>query len=121
MSENCIELESVRGSGGARYRVWWRGRVLLERSRDPEHEAARALPAMGVTGSLAIYWRGSSHPAMHLDIETAADLTVKEGQSRPRLTAWQPFPVGQQLTRRQTCPVARHSAKRDGAGVLAEI
>ena len=40
--------------GGYRYSVIFRGELLVDRSRDPECDAARALVAKGITGRLTI-------------------------------------------------------------------
>lgn len=122
MDKNSIELEAIRGSGSARYRVWWRGQILLQLSRDPEHDAARALLALGVTGSLTTFWPGSKIPAMRLVIETAACRTTKEGNARPRIARWEQFPTSNRRAHQQSYPVERQSAKRNVASVtLAEI
>jgi len=39
---------------GYRYSVLFQGELLLERSRDPECDAARALEARGITGKLTL-------------------------------------------------------------------
>lgn len=117
MDKNTIELEAIRCSGGARYRVWWQGRILLQRSRDPEHAAPRALLALGVAGRLTTYWRGSAIPSMRLDIETAAGQTTKEGNARRRITAWEQFPISQRQTHRQSRPVESLTAKACAAYV----
>jgi hypothetical protein len=63
---------------GRRWRVYFNGAVLIERARDPEHQAARALLAQGNTGPAeSWHWNGSA-AAMTLDIETAAGLTIRE-------------------------------------------
>jgi hypothetical protein len=41
-------------SAGYRYSVIFRGKLLVERSRDPECDAARALVAKGITGKLTM-------------------------------------------------------------------
>jgi hypothetical protein len=77
---------------GARYRVTDEdGRVLVASSRVPEFDAARALLAKGVTGRLEIWWASAAFPAMRLDIETAAGLTVVETDAGGlKMIKWKP-------------------------------
>lgn len=80
---------------GARYRVTREdGTTLIEGSRVPEHDACRALLAEGVTGKLAIWRKGKSHPDMFLDIERAAGRTVSEGKDGIAFRKWKPFDQG---------------------------
>jgi hypothetical protein len=78
------------GQAGARYQVTTEtGRVLVAGSRVPAFDAARALLAEGVTGRLEVWRPGGSHPAMILDIERAAGLTVAESERHgPRIARW---------------------------------
>jgi hypothetical protein len=86
-----IELTSY-GQAGARYRVTTEaGRVLVASSRTPALDAARALLAEGVTGRLQVWRPSGTSPAMNVDIERAATLTVLEGDRQgPRFGAWKP-------------------------------
>jgi hypothetical protein len=89
-----ITIEPVSlGARGERYRATYAGAVLVESSRNPEFDACRALLAQGITGRLETWWRGgSSFPAMILDIEGAARLTVGEtDKDGLRLVPWRPF------------------------------
>ena len=47
----------VGGKAGYLYSVIYEGRLIVERSRDPECDAARALIAKGVTGKLTMRWQ----------------------------------------------------------------
>jgi hypothetical protein len=69
---------------GYRYSVIFRGKLLVERSRDPECDAARALIAKGITGKLAMLDGKTGKPRTVIDIEKAARLTAEEGPSAPR-------------------------------------
>lgn len=81
---------------GARYRVETEdGTVLVERSRSPEFDACRVLAAQGLTGDVELWRRDGAGPAMVLDIEKAAKLTVSEGDFGLRVVEWAPMPVGQ--------------------------
>jgi hypothetical protein len=79
----------VGGRDGYRYSVIFDGKLLVDRSRDPERDAARALVAQGYTGKLTMLDGKTGIPRTIIDIEKAAKLTVKEGplrfaeQSRP--------------------------------------
>ena len=71
------------------YRVFRRedGISLVEHSRDPEHDACRALFANGVTGSLRTFRsEKSSTPNMIMDIERGAQRSVEETQRRGPVT-----------------------------------
>lgn len=73
------------------FSVTWRGRELL-RSRDPEHDAARALLAKGITGTLRVRWRGAAHDASRVDIERAARRSVRETRGEgPKFAPWKVF------------------------------
>jgi hypothetical protein len=72
-----VELTALAGVGRQHYRVTYRGAVLVERSRDPEFAACRALMAMRITGTLQTYRRGFLAPAMRMDIERGAKLSVE--------------------------------------------
>ena len=64
---------------GYRYAVLFSGRLIVENSRDPEHDAARALVAMGVTGKLTLCDGKSGRPRTIIpDIEQAAGFSMSE-------------------------------------------
>ena len=67
---------------GYRYSVIFRGKLLVERSRDAECDAARALVAKGITGNLTMLDGKTGKPLIH--IEKAALLTAEEGLNAPR-------------------------------------
>lgn len=60
------------------------GKLLVERSRDPECDAARALVAKGITGKLTMLDGETGKPRTIIDIEKAARLTAEEGPNAPR-------------------------------------
>jgi hypothetical protein len=68
--------------GNGRYSVLFDGKLLVEGSRDPECDAARALLAKGVTGQLTLCDGKTGRPRTVIDIEKAARLCVKEGPLR---------------------------------------
>ena len=68
--------------GGEVYSVIFEGKLLVERSSDPECDAARSLLAKGVTGKLTTLDGKTGRPRTIIDIERAARLCVKEGPLR---------------------------------------
>jgi hypothetical protein len=73
---------------GYRYSVIFEGKLLVERSRDPECDAARALLAMGITGQLTLLDGKTGKPRIIINIEKAARLRVEEGPNGPRFVKW---------------------------------
>jgi hypothetical protein len=74
----------VGGRDGYRYSVLFDGQLLVDHSRDPECEVARALLAKGITGKLTMLDGKSGRPRTIIDIEKAARLTVEETGDVPR-------------------------------------
>ena len=66
------------GEAGYVYSVVYDGKPLIERSRDPECEAARALIAKGITGELTLLDGKTGIPRTVINIEKAAKLRVAE-------------------------------------------
>lgn len=89
-----IELERMGCTArGDRWRVWFKGAVLIPSARDPEHEAGRALLALGYTGMVEVWHAGAVHPASRLDIERCATRTVAEtARHGPQFRTWRPHP-----------------------------
>ena len=82
------------GRRGQKYAVHWHGQIIVAASLDPEHDAARALLARGISGTMRTVDKAGV-VRMMLDIEKAAKLTVIEEDSRGlRVRAWMPFPAG---------------------------
>ena len=69
---------------GYRYSVVFRGQLLVEHSRDPECDAARALLAKGFTGKLTLLDGKTGKPRIIIDIEKAARLRTVETGNAPR-------------------------------------
>jgi len=88
-----IEIEACGlGHRGQLYRVHYAGAVLVESSRNPEFDGARALADKRITGRVEVWRRGCTSPAMRLDIEKAARLTVEEGDVEGlRFVRWRPL------------------------------
>ena len=68
----------VGGEAGYVYSVIYDGKLLVERSRDPECDAGRALLAKGITGKLTLLDGKTGKPRTVIDIEKAAKLRVAE-------------------------------------------
>lgn len=72
----------VGGRDGYRYSVLYDGKLLVERSRDPETDAARALLAKGITGKLTMLDGKTGKPRTVINIEKAAGIiTTEENRS----------------------------------------
>ena len=83
----------VGGRAGYLYSVIFEGKLIVDRSRDPECDAARALVAMGRTGKLTMLDGKTGCPRSIINIETAAKLATSEDQRRLRLVKWKPIPT----------------------------
>jgi hypothetical protein len=90
-----IEVQVIHYGGRVPiYLVMYAGEVLLEHW-NPEFEACRALLARGITGKLETWRPGGTYPALILDIQKAAKLTVEESDTvSVRIVPWKPFAVG---------------------------
>ena len=75
------------------YTVIFDGAVLLDGARDPEHDTARALVALGHTGRLTMWDARTDAHRSTVAIEAAAKMTVREDQRRMRLVKWKPMPT----------------------------
>ena len=74
--------------GGEVSSVIFRGKLLVERSKQPECDAARALLAKGITGKLTLLDGKTGKPRIVIDIEQLAHLTVEEGPNGPRFVKY---------------------------------
>jgi hypothetical protein len=72
----------VGGHDGYCYSVIQDGKLLVDRSRDPECDAARALVEKGITGKLTLLDGKTGKPRTIIDIVKAARLCTKEGPLR---------------------------------------
>src|SRR5262245_60970354 len=68
----------VGGRTGYVYSIIYDGHLLIERSRDPECDAARALLAKGLTGKLTLCDGETGMPRTIIDIQKAAGLMTSE-------------------------------------------
>jgi hypothetical protein len=77
-----IWIEAIGlGGRGQRYRVTHQGATLIESTRNPEFDSARALLAQGIVGEVEVWRHGAISPAMRFNVENAAKLTIEEGDS----------------------------------------
>ena len=86
-----ITIEPIDRRGN--YRVIYRSRVLVAKSRDPEFDAARILHSRGKTGKLISYVNGTR--SLTMDISWAAARMIIETSSRGPKTIlrkrWKPL------------------------------
>src|SRR5262245_18623402 len=73
-----LHPKRVGGRDGYRYSVIFDGKLLVDRFRDPECDAARALLAKGLTGQLTLLDGKTGRPRTIIDIEKAAGLVTSE-------------------------------------------
>src|SRR5262245_29558520 len=66
-----------------RYNVGFAGEVIVERSRDPETDLARALLAQGHTGTVTMLDGDTGTPRTIINIEKAAKVRTVETGSAP--------------------------------------
>src|SRR5262245_5708578 len=80
------------------YSVIFHGKLLVERSGDPECDAARALLAQGITGKLHLSDAGGP-PILRtiIDIEKAARLRSVETANAPRFRRHETCAEGPQM------------------------
>jgi hypothetical protein len=70
------------GKAGYLYSVLFDGKLLVERSPDPQFDAARALLAQGITGKLTLLDGKTGRPRIMIDIEKAAKLRTYDDRSQ---------------------------------------
>ena len=67
-----------------KYNVVFGGEIIVERSRDPETDLARALQARGYTGTVTLFDGATGNPRTLIDIEKAAKVRTVETGTHPR-------------------------------------
>jgi hypothetical protein len=77
-----IRKTGVRHSG--RYSVTFGGETVVEGSRDPEADLARALLAKGITGIVTILDANTGKHRTTVNVEQAAEIRTEEGPYGPR-------------------------------------
>ena len=73
-----------RGSFTDRYNVFFCDKLIVERSRDPETDLARALHYRGQAGKVTLLDAATGRLRTIIDIEKAAKLRTEEGPHGPR-------------------------------------
>ena len=82
----------VGGRAGYLYKVIFEGKLIVDQSRDPECDAARALVAMGHTGTLTMLDGKTGWPRTIINIAKAAKLrTVEPNRGVVHFQTWVPF------------------------------
>ena len=67
-----------------KYNVTFAGEIIVEQSRDPETDLARALLAQGHTGKVTMLDGATGKPWTIIDIEKAAKVRTVETGTHPR-------------------------------------
>jgi len=87
---------------------------LVCHSRCPALDAARVFADLGISGCIEVWHIGADSPAMFLDIETAARLTVIDSEHQgPWFAPWKPF--DRPDTQRAGTAIATHPSERRAA------
>ena len=82
----------VGGKAGYLYSVIYDGELIVNRLRDPECEAARALVAKGLTGKLTLLDGKTGIPRIVINIDKAAKLrTAEPDRGVVHFQKWAPF------------------------------
>jgi hypothetical protein len=66
------------------YDVEFDGDLIVESSRDPEHDLARALLARGIKGAVTLHDASTGKPRTIINIEKAARWRVEDGKTALR-------------------------------------
>jgi hypothetical protein len=78
-------------SRGPLYDVQHEGQPIIAGTPLPFYDGARALQLMGLAGQFEMWRCGGTAAAMRGDIDKAADFTIREDDSGPRLVKWISF------------------------------
>ena len=82
----------IGGRTGYLYSVIYEGKLSVERAREPESDAARALVAKGITGELTLLDGKTGRPRTIVNIERAAKLrTAEPNRGVVHFQTWAPF------------------------------
>ena len=82
MSELVTLIHSV--DRGRKWNVEFDGELIVENSKDPECDTARALLARGITGKVRVIDADTGMPRLTFDIEKLSKLRIEEGPHGPR-------------------------------------
>ena len=88
------ERRPRRSSKGSLFDASYEGQVIFIGSTEPCLSAARILKERGLTGRLEMWDAVLTYCRFHTDIDTAAGLTIEEGDCLPRLRKYRAHPGG---------------------------
>jgi hypothetical protein len=89
-----VEIYPTLGAGdaGYLYDVTYLGKTLLERTRNPAYDSARALQSLGATGQLSVVDGVTGVKRMTVDIEKGAKLVASDHKQRGlSVRKWKPY------------------------------
>jgi hypothetical protein len=95
---------------GSNYAVIFEGKLLVERSRDPECDAARALLARNITGTVKLLDANTGAHRSTVKVEKAAKLRTYDDSRGLGFERWKPF---------QPLEVLGHTAEEEPEGARA--
>jgi hypothetical protein len=101
------ELDAAGMAYSDKYNVTFAGEIVVERSRDPETDLARALLARGHTGSVTMIDGATGRPRTIINIEKAAKVRTVETGTYPR------------FRRIETCAESPLAAETEWEGMVA--
>ena len=90
-TKNTAELFTLHKPGKPytdKYNVVFDGELIVEGSRDPESDLARALKARGITGTVTVLDGHTGKPRTVINIEKAAKITTVEAGNGPRFVKY---------------------------------
>ena len=70
---------------GRKWNVEFDGELIVENSKDPECDTARALLARGITGKVGVIDADTGMPRLTFDIEKLSKLRLRKGRMVPAL------------------------------------
>lgn len=113
MSENGIiaRLHPPMHKDGVRYtglyKVEFEGDLIVQGSRNPETDLARALLARGLTGNITLIDAETGKPRSIVNIEKAAKLVAEEGPHGPHFVKLRKSRVESPPTAKEDAPDAQ--------------
>lgn len=76
-------MEVELKKNGAYWDCYFNGIKIVEASPDPEHDSARALKELGLSGKFTTRHEGMDFAAMTLTVEEGSKWRVNDGRLRP--------------------------------------
>ena len=90
---------------GRKWNVEFDGELIVENSKDPECDTARALLARGITGKVGVIDADTGMPRLTFDIEKLSKLRIEEGPHGPRFVKIRQETVVDRPQTAETSPV----------------